>query len=123
MRILSGPCLRAGRAGSKFLDRAEEALYRVATDHPGELVVIACHGGVVDASLIRFLGLRAHGGLVRFFPDNASMTEWAFTGARWWLVRFNDAAHLDPGGPDHPGLRITAPLWVRLEQPGLTAFA
>jgi probable phosphoglycerate mutase len=117
------PLSPGGESWLEFLDRAEEALYRVAADHPGELVVIACHGGVVDASLIRFLGLPAHGGLVRFFPDNASVTEWAFTGARWWLVRFNDAAHLDATGPEQPGLRITAPLWVRLEQPGLTAFA
>lgn len=88
----------------------------MAMAHPGELVVISAHGGVVDASLIRFLGLPAHGGLVRFFPDNASMTEWAFTGARWWLMRFNDAAHLDPNGPEgSDGLRITPPVWVRSE--------
>jgi probable phosphoglycerate mutase len=112
-----------GETWLEFLDRAEEALYRVAVAHPGELVVIASHGGIVDASLIRFLGLPAHGGLVRFFPDNASMTEWAFTGARWWLVRFNDAAHLDADrGRDHAGLRVEAPIWVRLEQPDLTAL-
>ena len=118
------PLSPGGETWLEFLDRAEDALYGVAEAHPGELVVIACHGGVVDASLIRFLGLPAHGGLVRFFPDNASMTEWAYTGARWWLVRFNDAAHLDPDRlEDHAGLRIVAPLWVRLEEPGLTGFA
>ncbi|MGA2529340.1 MAG: histidine phosphatase family protein [Acidimicrobiales bacterium] len=118
------PLSPGGETWLEFLDRAEDALYKLAAAHPGELVVIACHGGVVDASLIRFLGLPAHGGLVRFFPDNASMTEWAYTGARWWLVRFNDAAHLDPDRlGDLPGLRIVAPLWVRLEEPDLTAFS
>jgi probable phosphoglycerate mutase len=118
------PLSPGGETWLEFLDRAEDALYDVVAEHPGELVVIACHGGVVDASLIRFLGLPAHGGLVRFFPDNASMTGWAYTGARWWLVRFNDAAHLDPDRlTDRPGLRIVAPLWVRLEEPGLTAFS
>jgi len=51
------------------------------------------------------------------------MTEWAFTGARWWLMRFNDAAHLDPNGPEgSDGLRITPPVWVRSE-PVLAAEA
>jgi probable phosphoglycerate mutase len=117
------PLSPGGETWLEFLERAEQGLYRVALAHPGELVVIASHGGVVDASLIRFLSLPAHGGLVRFFPDNASMTEWAYTGARWWLVRFNDAAHLDRDSTqDRPGLRIEAPIWVRLEQPGLTAL-
>ena len=82
----------------ELLDRAEEALYGLAEAHPGELVVVSGHGGIIEASLVRFLGLASHGSLVRLFPDNASMTEWAFTGSRWWLVRFNDATHLDPAG-------------------------
>lgn len=116
------PLSPGGETWIEFLDRVEEGLYSVVDAHPGELVVIAGHGGVVDASLIRFLGLPANGGLARFFPDNASMTEWAFTGARWWLVRFNDAAHLDPQGRGDQGLRITAPLWVSQETPGVTAL-
>jgi probable phosphoglycerate mutase len=117
------PLSPGGESWVEFLDRAEAAIYRVAQAHPGELVVISGHGGVVDASLIRFLGLPAHGGLVRFFPDNSSMTEWAYTGARWWLVRYNDAAHLDPSRPQEPaGLRIAPPAWVQLEEPRLGAL-
>jgi probable phosphoglycerate mutase len=118
------PISPGGETWLEFLDRAERSLYDLAEAHPGELVVIACHGGVVDASLIRFLGLPGHGGTVRFFPDNASMTEWAYTGARWWLVRFNDAAHLDANRlHDHAGLRIPAPAWVRSEESELTPLA
>ena len=62
------PLSPGGETWLEFLDRVEEALYKVAEAHPGELVVISSHGGVVDSSLIRFLGLPAHGGLVRFFP-------------------------------------------------------
>ncbi len=117
------PLSPGGETWLEFLDRAEDALYSVAEAHPGELVVISAHGGVVDASLVRFMGLAAHGGLVRFFPDNASMTEWAYTGTRWWLVRFNDAAHLDPDlSRGDAGLRIAPPLWVRSE-PVLAAEA
>ena len=114
------PLSPGGETWLDFLDRVNDALYKLAQSHPGELIVISGHGGVIDASLMRFLDLPAHGGLVRFFPDNASITEWAFTGARWWLVRFNDAAHLDPGPDDPSGLRITAPVWVSSE-PVLTA--
>ncbi len=117
------PLSPGGETWLEFLDRAERALYTVARAHPGELVVISGHGGVVDASLIRFLGLPEHGGMSRFFPDNSSLTEWAYTGARWWLVRYTDAAHLDPRPPDEPtGLRIAPPEWVRLEKPPLTAL-
>jgi 2,3-bisphosphoglycerate-dependent phosphoglycerate mutase len=110
------PLSPGGESWLDLLDRAEEALYRVAQAHPGELVVLSSHGGVIGASLVRFLGLPGHGGLTRFHPDNSSITEWAFTGARWWLVRFNDAAHLDPHPPHEPqGLRIAPPVWVRHE--------
>jgi len=92
--------------------------------HPGELVVVSGHGGIIEASPVRFLGLPSDGGLVRLFPDNASITEWAFTGARWWLVRFNDAAHLDPRRPAEPdGLKIPAPSLVPREQAGPWARA
>ena len=111
------PISPGGESWIEFLDRAEQALYDVAGAHPGELVVVSAHGGIVDSSLVRFLGLPDHGGRARFFPDNASLTEWAYTGARWWLVRFNDAAHLDPSPLWPEGLRITAPLWVRREVP------
>jgi probable phosphoglycerate mutase len=124
-RLLPGddpgrPLSPGGESWLELLDRAEDALYRLVEAHPGELVVVSGHGGVIEASLIRFLVLPSNGGLVRFHPDNASVTEWAFTGTRWWLVRFNDAAHLDPHRTGEPGgLRVPAPSWVRREQSGL----
>ena len=119
-RTPSGPSRLVARAGSSSSTGPRTPSIALAEAHPGELVVVSGHGGVIDASLVRFLGLPAHGGLVRLFPDNASMTEWAFTGSSWWLVRFNDAAHLDPHRPEDPaGLRIVAPGWVRREEPDL----
>lgn len=124
-RLLPGedpdrPLSPGGESWRELLDRGEDALYSLVESHPAELVVVSAHGGIVDASLIRFLALPANGGLVRFFPDNASLTEWAFTGTRWWLVRFNDAAHLDPKRPEEPaGLRVPVPLWVSREAPRL----
>ena len=55
---------------------------------------MAAHGGSSGRPWCA-LGLPDHGGGLRTYPDNASLTEWAWTGVRWWLVRYNDAGHLD----------------------------
>jgi probable phosphoglycerate mutase len=105
-----------GESWIGFLDRAEAALYAVMARHPGELVVIAGHGGIVGTSMVRFLELPGHGSHLRGHPDNSSITEWSWTGSRWWLVRYNDAAHLDDetwGATER--LRIPPPGWVGLD--------
>ena len=43
------PMAPGGESSVGFLDRAEAALYDVAARHPGGLVVIAGHGGIVGA--------------------------------------------------------------------------
>jgi broad specificity phosphatase PhoE len=83
-----------GESWVELLDRAASELQRIAGEHPGELVVIASHGGVVDASMIRLLRLPDHGTATSLHPTNASITEWRHTGSRWRLVRYNDSAHL-----------------------------
>jgi probable phosphoglycerate mutase len=87
-----------GESWAGFLDRASAALTAAAQAHPGGLVVVVAHGGVIDSSMIRFLGLADHGAGVRFHPEHTSLTEWQHTGSKWRLVRYSDAAHLlDPG--------------------------
>jgi probable phosphoglycerate mutase len=101
-----------GESWAGFLDRAEAALYEVLARHPSQLVVVAGHGGIVRASMVRFLDLADHGAALRAPPDNSSMTEWTWTGTRWWLGRFNDAAHLDiQHWAGATGLRIQTPDW------------
>ncbi|MGD0219191.1 MAG: histidine phosphatase family protein [Acidimicrobiales bacterium] len=107
------PTSPGGESWIGFLDRAAAALVALATIHPGELVVVVSHGGVIDASLIRFLELAEHGNVVRLHPDNTSITEWRHTGSRWRLVRYNDAAHL--AGLSH--IRSAEPEWVGAEPP------
>jgi probable phosphoglycerate mutase len=110
------PMAPGGESWVGFLDRAEAALYEVMHDHPGRLVVVAGHGGIVGASIIRFLGLADHGSHMRGHADNSSITEWCWTGSRWWLVRYNDAAHLDrEAWGASEGLRIPPPGWVGLD--------
>jgi probable phosphoglycerate mutase len=102
-----------GESWAGFLDRAAAAMYAVMERHPSKLVVIAGHGGLIGASVIRFLEIPANGAGFRGYADNSSITEWEWTGERWWFVRYNDAAHLDAAGwGAGMGLRLAPPGWV-----------
>ncbi len=83
-----------GESWSEFVVRASDAVRAVVADHPGELVVAAVHAGVIEASMIAFLGVTPEiyrRGWVRIV--HASMTEWEWVPAedRWILLRFNDS--------------------------------
>jgi probable phosphoglycerate mutase len=83
-----------GESWTGFVARASGAVHRVAERHPGELVVAAVHAGVVEATMIEFLGIVPEvyrRGWVRIV--HASLTEWEWVPAddRWILLRFNDA--------------------------------
>ena len=98
------PWSPGGESWAEVNVRVGAALRTFADDHQGETVVIACHGGVVEASLITLGGLP----LTRpfdLFIDNTSLTEWhgrRVNGQlRWKLVRLNDAAHTIEAGLYH----------------------
>jgi probable phosphoglycerate mutase len=105
--LRSGPYqawLPGAESWAELTVRVGTDLKRLADDYAGELVVIACHGGVVEASLIVLGGLP----LTRPFDlaiDYTSITEWQgrMVGDqfRWRLSRLNDAAHLLDGRSDH----------------------
>jgi probable phosphoglycerate mutase len=84
-----------------FGARVEQALARLVTDHEGQTVVVACHGGVIEHAF-HLWGVSTMRGLALDI-ENASMTEflwaepwpWHQPGPpAWRLVRHNDAAHL-----------------------------
>jgi 2,3-bisphosphoglycerate-dependent phosphoglycerate mutase len=88
------PIAPGGESWLGFVDRASVAVREVAADHPGELVVAAVHAGVVEATMIAFLGITPQvyrRGWLRI--THASLTEWEWIPAedRWILLRFNDA--------------------------------
>lgn len=80
---------------AEFFVRAGSRLRRVLDDHPGEQVVVVCHGGIIGASFVA-LGDLSIGQAFSLSYEivNTSLTQWRFTGSEWRLVRFNDAAHL-----------------------------
>jgi 2,3-bisphosphoglycerate-dependent phosphoglycerate mutase len=80
---------------AEFAVRAGTRLRRVAEEHPGEHVVVVCHGGIVGASFVALGDLPF--GSVRALTNstkNTSLTEWQRRAGQWTLVRYNDAAHL-----------------------------
>ncbi len=90
----SVPLAPGGESWSEFVIRASEAVRAVVAEHPGELVVAAVHAGVIEATMIAFLGVTPEiyrRGWVRIV--HASMTEWEWVPAedRWILLRFNDS--------------------------------
>ncbi len=88
------PMSPGGESLAEFILRVGRALTRLATEHEGRSVVVACHGGVVMGSMISFLGLPAQRPSgADLVVTNTSITEWERDG-RWRLVRYNDAAHL-----------------------------
>jgi probable phosphoglycerate mutase len=83
--------------------RVQRALGSLVDRHPGETVVVACHGGVVVQSMLHWLALDETTTHQRAWisPENASLTEWRFGPNPYRkgtlpveLVRFNDHAHL-----------------------------
>ena len=91
---------------AELVDRTERSLARLVEEHPGDTVVVACHGGIVSSSMIACMGLSLDARRVWFDPENASITEWEHHPGRrpgpWRLVRYNDHSHLDPPASPSP---------------------
>ncbi|MDQ3305008.1 MAG: histidine phosphatase family protein [Actinomycetota bacterium] len=90
-----------GESVAGFLLRIGRALHRIAVDHPGQTVVVACHGGVIDGSLACFLGVAVQRAAdLDLRTTNSAVTEWLVEAEKgrplhWALRRYNDAAHLE----------------------------
>jgi len=83
-----------GETVAQFHDRVARTLDQTIDRHPGRTVLVACHGGVVDATFRHLLRLVTLGAF-ELHTVNTSISE--FTSASdetWRLVRYNDAAHL-----------------------------
>ena len=82
---------------AEFVLRVGRKLNELARAHPDQTIVVATHGGVIEASLIVFAELPLRRPF-RTYLANTSITEWALydwhDGPKWTLVRFNDAAHI-----------------------------
>jgi probable phosphoglycerate mutase len=84
-----------GESWTGFVNRVSATLDAVAARHPGELVVVACHAGVIESSLLAKLpvvgGLT--GARMKLRTQHASLTTWEVDAGQWKLVGYNDGAH------------------------------
>lgn len=89
-----------GETTFDFHGRVARGIARLERTFPHRHVVVACHGGVVDAVFRQMTGSPPTGGFV-LKTSNTSLTEFraSTAGGAWSLVRYNDAAHL-AGLPD-----------------------
>ena len=76
----------------EFVARVATTLDTITAAHDG-MVVVACHGGVVASAMEALAGIEY--GQVTRYVQNTALTEFERDDqGKWWLVRFNDAAHL-----------------------------
>lgn len=88
-----------GESWARFMLRVGETLTRIAQDYRGKTVVIVCHGGIVDGSLVHFFGMNAHAfPTARLHTLNTSLTHWTYSCRKgkwhWRLNAYNDSHHL-----------------------------
>ena len=84
-----------GESWTGFVNRVSDALDAVAARHPGQLVVVACHAGVVEASLLAKMPVVGgrEGARMKLRTQHASLTTWEVDGGSWKLIGYNDGAH------------------------------
>lgn len=95
------PIAPGGESWTGFVNRAADALVTIADRHPGQLVVVACHAGVVEASLLALLPVAGgrQGARLQLRTQHASLTSWEIERGRWRLLGYNDAVHHLIGEP------------------------
>jgi probable phosphoglycerate mutase len=106
---------------NEMAERVGRGLDAVVDRHPGETIVIVCHGGVIIQALARWIGLdlSSDASPAWFDPANTSLTECRLgssphsaRSAGLKLVRYNDHAHLlsrSDGPLDQPGFSTDQP--------------
>jgi probable phosphoglycerate mutase len=94
-----------GESWTGFVNRVARALDVLAAAHPGQLVVAACHAGVIEASLLSKLPVVGGdtGTRLQLRTHHASMTTWETADGRWRLLGYNDTADTGVGAPPPEG--------------------
>ncbi|MGH8982032.1 MAG: histidine phosphatase family protein [Acidimicrobiales bacterium] len=87
------PIAPGGESWLGFVSRASGAVERLAAEHRGETVVVACHAGVIEATMLRWLPVRRDVARLGLRTAHASLTVWEAGEEAWTLQRYNDAAY------------------------------
>ncbi len=115
------PLSPGGETWATFLQRTSAAYTRISAEYAGKTVAIVCHGWVIEASFMHFLGLvREEAPMLGFQVSNTSLTHWERYTRNdtllWRLGRYNDAVHLhaavrwsvegSAAGAEHPAVPL-----------------
>ena len=76
-----------------FRSRVRGGIESIAAEHPGERVVVACHGGVINAYLAHLFGSPRD---TVVSVHHTSITTLRAADDRWAVVAVNDYAHVLP---------------------------
>lgn len=86
-----------GETGEEFRHRVLMATEGVLATHPGERIVVACHGGVINAVLGSLLGVRED---MFFRPAHASVQRVGAMEERRVIWSMNETHHLSAVAPE-----------------------
>jgi probable phosphoglycerate mutase len=90
-----GTTTRAGgESGKEFRYRCERTFTGLAERHPGEVIVVVTHGGVLRRLFEFVIGLSGTSGR-QFKRRSASINVFTFTHDSWALETWGDTSHLD----------------------------
>ena len=90
------PLSPGGESLAAFQARVAGALDRLAAEHAGEHVVVACHGGVIVQAMHHLARVPTGRLGTLLDPRNTGLTTFvAVDGGGWQLERYDDAAHLE----------------------------
>jgi probable phosphoglycerate mutase len=92
------PIAPGGESWTGFVNRVAGTLDSLAGTHRGQVVVVACHAGVIEASLLAKLPVAGGlaGARLQLRTEHASMTTWEIDEERWRLLGYNDVARPAP---------------------------
>lgn len=81
-----------GEPDEMFIGRIRAGIGRIASSHPGQLVAVFTHGGVIGRIMAEATGGRA---LAFSGAANGSISELVVMSDRWLIRSYNDTAHLE----------------------------
>jgi probable phosphoglycerate mutase len=89
------PIAPGGESWTGFVNRVSTNLDVIAVRHPGQVVVVACHAGVIEASLLSKMPVEGGltGARLQLRTLHASMTSWEVEEGTWRLLGYNDGDH------------------------------
>jgi 2,3-bisphosphoglycerate-dependent phosphoglycerate mutase len=93
------PLAPGGESWDEFVDRATGQVAKITRAHPGGLVVLCTHAGVIESTMLRYFPVGPNVVRIGLRTEHASLSEWEIAGREWTLRRYNDVARFEREDP------------------------